>query len=119
MRYELGTGLSPEDQKQVDEVLEKLRVAASAAGMGVTLVGNHLTLRFGEGDALLDAHLLVLDVDDGKEPDRCEWCGSREGVERTPIMTIVGEPPKRRPLQPWDSAHGGSAFLCSDCRCPK
>lgn len=121
MRFELGTGLSVEDRMRADEVLEKLRQRLAKAGLGVTVVGNRLTLRWNDGsvpsDELLSASAVLLEVDDGLPPCRCDWCGSEEGVEATEVTTLVGRVPKTRSFDV--VRYQDRLYLCSGCRCPK
>jgi len=49
---------------EVKETLEELRDNIAKSGMGVTLAGNRLTIRFGE-NKFRDVHMVILEVDDG------------------------------------------------------
>jgi hypothetical protein len=49
------------------EVTEELRHKIAKAGMGVTLIGNRLTIRWGR--KLKQVHMVILDVEDGEEPE--------------------------------------------------
>lgn len=63
--------LHPKAQKTMEELLEKLH---TKGGMGVTHMGNRLTVRWGSGN-LRSVHLLILEVDDGRPEEQCPSCG--------------------------------------------
>jgi hypothetical protein len=49
--------------KSVRRVLEEMRKRIALVA-GITLVGNRLTIRF--GDPLCDVHMVILEVEDGQ-----------------------------------------------------
>lgn len=54
-----------ESLDKAEPILEELRKKIATIA-GVTLMGNRLTVRWGDGECLKDVHMIILSVDDGK-----------------------------------------------------
>lgn len=61
------------------DVLERLRLEISSTGMGVTLQGNRLTIRFYVDGELCNIHMLIDSVDTPEEK-RVQRLGWREQI---------------------------------------
>jgi hypothetical protein len=63
-------------EKAMEELREKLH---TKAGLGVTLMGNRMTLRWGK--SLRSVHMVILEVEDGRPEQRCPGCGAEAILE--------------------------------------
>jgi hypothetical protein len=59
-------------ESQVAAILEEMRKRC-AKEFGVTLVGNRLTLRWGAGAKLIEAHMIIEHVNNGEDEEESEF----------------------------------------------
>lgn len=73
------------EPKVIDPILEEMRVnIARGQSMGVTLMGNRLTVRFSRDGFIKEVHMVILEVDDGLVEEEIKEAGEAGPSPRDP-----------------------------------